>query len=939
MRRQILKRWMSCLFAVVFMMMFTVQPAAAAPTGVRRVVRVGIPDAGVSDASGDDSATTAFEKEYLQALAEYAGWDYTYVEASWTECLKMAENGAIDVLMEVSETEERKQYLDYSSEPMGTMMCWLIGRSDTKLNYDDFTAFDGMTVGYVSGSTVIDYLREYGQEKGFSFREKAYADSRELFAALDAGEIDTLTQSNFQAMPEGHVILTKCRPSQIYIVTSKKNPALKTELDNAMARLLNYNPSFKTDLYRAIIGGDTMQRELFTQTELDYLNTQPEVLVLYETDWAPFEMETGGRASGITPEIIRAIGRDTGIRFRFVLSSSTQDIYNNMHGGTKDTVMAVSYDYRWANRHDLLVTQPYVTGSVMRVTRMQDTEPRTVAVVSDGFLADEIRKAYPALAQVKYLTFDECMNAVRRGDADCTYLNYYQANYYRSMSTYSRFSYQPVETITQSIALGVTRESSPLLLNILSKSLHRISKNDLQSILSENAVQAEQLTLSNLIQRYPGPTAAAIGCFTVLLCLIVGLTVTGRMRKRRNLMLAEAKSEAEAANRAKSDFLSRMSHDIRTPLNGIIGMTHIAREKKDVHEIAECLDKIDTSSRFLLGLVNEVLDMSKAESGKMELHPEPYYVGDFRSYIDAVIRPLCDEKNQKLIFEAHIPEHIVPLMDILRTNQIYFNLLSNAVKYTQEGGEIRVVVNGSLMPDRKERIVTSVSDNGIGMSEEFQSVLFDPFTQEHRSDNSELRGTGLGLAIVKKIIDAMQGTISVKSQIGKGTEFIFTLDCDCTEEKNEDSCRKETEPSGDAADTLKGKHILLCEDHPLNQEIARALLEEKGVLLDVAENGESGLRHFSGSALYYFDAVLMDIRMPVMDGYDAAAAIRALPRPDAETVPIIAMTADAFEESYRKARAAGMNGYVTKPVDPQKLYETLRKYIAEAAFARESEIR
>lgn len=200
--------------------------------------------------------------------------------------------------------------------------------------------------------------------------------------------------------------------------------------------------AFKTDLYRAIFGGDTMQRELFTQTELDYLNTQPEVLVLYETDWAPFEMETGGRASGITPEIIRAIWQGYGIRFRFVLSSSTQDIYNNMHGGTKDTVMAVSYDYRWANRHDLLVTQPYVTGSVMRVTRTQDTEPRTVAVVSDGFLANEISKAYPALAQVKYLTFDECMNAVRRGDADCTYLNYYQANYYRSMSTYSRFSYQ-----------------------------------------------------------------------------------------------------------------------------------------------------------------------------------------------------------------------------------------------------------------------------------------------------------------------------------------------------------------------------------------------------------------------------------------------------------------------------------------------------------------
>ena len=370
-----------------------------------------------------------------------------------------------------------------------------------------------------------------------------------------------------------------------------------------------------------------------------------------------------------------------------------------------------------------------------------------------------------------------------------------------------------------------------------------------------------------------------------------------------------------------------MSHDIRTPLNGIIGMTHIAGKQSNPSETAACLEKIDTSSKFLLGLVNEILDMSKAESGKMELHPEPYYMDDFKSYMDAVIRPLCDGKNQKLIFRTQIIGTVVPVMDILRTNQIYFNLLSNAVKYTQEGGEICVTLQETLLPGRKVHIFVSIEDNGIGMSEGFQKVLFDPFTQEHRSDNSEMRGTGLGLAIVKKVIDAMGGKISVRSQIGKGSEFSFEIDCDYIECDN-NRPRDRTRIQGDSLQILSGKHILLCEDHPLNQEIAKSLLAEKGMLVDIAENGETGVKHFSHSAVFFYDAILMDIRMPVMDGREAARRIRALSRPDAAGIPIIAMTADAFDESLQEAMKAGMDGYVIKPVEPEKLYSVLADFLS-----------
>jgi signal transduction histidine kinase/CheY-like chemotaxis protein len=925
MHRQVLNRLLICLFVVLCLFVQTAFPSEGAEISqVRKTVRVGLPDTDMAELSEGGDTTVTFQKEYLQAVAEYANWDYDYVEASWSECLEMAKSGEIDVLLDVSKTDDRMQYFDYSNESMGTEMCCLVAKNDTDMVYDDFSSFNGMTVGYEDGSTIIESLKNYGNDMGFSFESKAYTNSTELYKALDAGEIDALIQTNFIDIPEGHAVLAKCDPSPVYIVTSKKDPELKSELDNAMTHLFSYNPSFNSDIYRKSFEENTAQIENFTQKELDYLNTKPTVVVPYETNWAPFEMEKDGEAAGITPEILRAVGRDTGITFRFVLSSSTQEIYNEMNGDNIDTVMAVSYDYLWANSHDLLVTQPYVNGSVMKVMKSSGVAAHSVAVVSDGYLENEIKQEYPSLDPVEYQTFEECMDAVNKGKADCTFLNYYQANYYRSMSVYSNFSYQTVEAITQSIALGITRESNPILLGILSKSLERISAGEVQSILSENSVQAETLSLSVMMRRYPVQTTVAVGSFSVLLCLLIVLLLSTRARKRRNLMLAEAKKEAEAANIAKSDFLSRMSHDIRTPLNGIIGMTYIAKEQKNPSQTTDCLEKIDTSSKFLLGLVNEILDMSKAESGKIELHPEPYYMDDFKSYIDAVIRPLCNGKNQTLSFETHTLGKLVPKLDILRTNQIYFNLLSNAVKFTPEGGEIRVSVSECEIPGEKVRITVSIKDNGIGMSDEFQKVLFEPFSQEHRSDNSEMRGTGLGLAIVKNTIDAMNGTINVKSKIGEGTEFVFSIDCEYVLARNEGH-RAQAESSENSSKELSGKHVLLCEDHPLNQEIARKLLEDRGVIVDIAENGDVGVKHFIQSSVFYYDAILMDIRMPVLDGCEATRKIRSLGRADAKVIPIIAMTADAFEEDTKRFLDAGMNDHITKPIDPNVMYEVLYK--------------
>ena len=407
--------------------------------------------------------------------------------------------------------------------------------------------------------------------------------------------------------------------------------------------------------------------------------------------------------------------------------------------------------------------------------------------------------------------------------------------------------------------------------------------------------------------------------------LVIESDVTELYRQQQKDLEKEKKlrKQAMTANTAKSDFLSRMSHDIRTPINGIIGMTYLAREQKNPAKTDEYLANIDTSSKFLLGLVNDILDMSKAESGKMELHPEPYLIDDFRKYIDAVIRPLCDSKHQKLIFTSDFVPGIIPLMDILRVNQIFFNLLSNSMKYTPEGGTISVHMAETCRPGKKDRVTVIISDNGIGMSDAFQNVIFQPFTQENRNDISEMRGTGLGLAIVKKLIDAMDGKISVKSAVGKGTAFTFVIDFDYIEEKD---LPQKTKPEymEQHPDVLAGKHVLLCEDHPLNQEIAVSILGEKKVFVEVAENGQRGVELFRRSPVGYYNVILMDIRMPVLNGYDATRQIRSLARQDAQTVPIIAMTADAFEDDMKKCLSSGMNGHISKPFVPDELFRILK---------------
>ena len=389
---------------------------------------------------------------------------------------------------------------------------------------------------------------------------------------------------------------------------------------------------------------------------------------------------------------------------------------------------------------------------------------------------------------------------------------------------------------------------------------------------------------------------------------------------RKNEQLEIVAKKAESAAQAKSEFLSRMSHDIRTPMNAIIGLTHLAEEEENLQKVKEYLYNIDTSSDFLLGLINDILDMSKIENGELTLKEDSYTKEEFRNAINTVIKPLMDKKDIHFIFRLAANAECIRV-DRLRYNQIFFNLLSNAAKFTPKGGTVEFTTEELPPLDGKKGIRFHIKDNGIGMSKEFLPHLYNPFSQERAKGGEDVKGTGLGLPIVKSLVDIMGGNISVTSEIGKGTEFIVELYVPEAEPA-------EKIPVSDAmGENLKGARILLVEDNDINIYVAQLILEKAGCVVEIAKDGKEAVEHFEASEKNYYDAILMDVRMPVMNGIEATKTIRALDREDAATVPIIAMTADAFDEERKKTIEAGMNYHLSKPIEPKVLYQVLLEYM------------
>ncbi len=405
---------------------------------------------------------------------------------------------------------------------------------------------------------------------------------------------------------------------------------------------------------------------------------------------------------------------------------------------------------------------------------------------------------------------------------------------------------------------------------------------------------------------------------TDVLLLAVSILAVRRVRQERE-------TAQQKVTETKTEFLARVSNDIKTPMNVIVGMTALGMEETDDPErMAECLGKIDSASRFMMGLLNDLVDMSKIETGRFHLHPRSYAFGDFMESIRDMMEPACAEKGVR--FEMTKEDlNLNLLVDPMRFEQLFFNLLNNAVKFTLPGGTVSFRVCNYATYNNCFSADYVVQDSGIGMSAEFQKLLFEPFTQESRAVAEQRNGAGLGLAIVRNIVELMHGTIAVRSEIGVGTEIKVHLEIELAQIQPEKA--NEWMSSEATRAILSGKRILVVEDHPLNIEIAKRILERQQMEVVCVEDGNAAVKLFEEHEPHYFDAVLMDLHLPELDGWEASRRIRRTARSDAQMIPIIAMSVSSSHEDMDACKEAGMNAYIAKPVEPHRLYRMLCEYL------------
>ncbi len=858
--------------------------------------------------------------DYLNELTKYADieWEYVPVD-SWEGIKDMMLDGRVDVKLPVSEPVKPSVTYEYTTEPMMSSyhaIMTLNTRND--LYYQDYEGISGMKIGMagelLEKTGTGDYLESIGVYDNLVF----YDDYNSCRAALDAGEIDGLI-SNVMDLTDDMKILDKFSVVNNYITTLKGNPCYSI-INKAMTKLKLENPSFQSLLYEKYYPERAV--EPFTKEEMEYIGSTDHITVAVYTDRRPVSYyDDNNGYQGIAIDIANELSKQIGIPFEYI--PITTDTPLGMLDEA-DLVMPVSQN---EDVTKYFVTSNLLNSEILLAIRSGDNEPgegAKIGVLSStpGILAT--MKNLDRFEILEYSSNKDALKALKKGKIDAFANSSYVINWELENPIYDDLRTLRYQSFPITYELcGKTEDS--ILSSVLNKGIHGLTEDIKDKIvIQDTKTSIKDIPMSARLYMYRHQLAAFI---VVMIFIIAAVMVYNHSRTRYIQEIRLSGEQKDKANRAKSEFLARMSHDMRTPLNVIIGMSHLAEDNVNPPDTTECLEKINVASEFLLGLINDVLDMEHIESGKMKLHVVPYSGEEFSQYIASVISPLCQQKNIKFEYTFDGPGNFVIMQDKLRINQVYFNLLSNAVKYTPEGGKVNFHTDIEKTENDTIIMDVSISDTGIGMSEEFMQHMFEPFSQENQVVKPVGEGSGLGLSIVKKICDLMNMSIRAESQLGQGTTFYLhgeyaiasESDLRANEEIHSDSVLDDS--------ILMNKTVLVCEDHPLNQEIIKRQLEKKGIIVELADNGKRGVDIFARSMPGNFAAILMDIRMPVMDGLKATQAIRELARPDAGTIPIIALTANAYEEDVDKCMKAGMNAHLAKPVDPQLMYTTLEKLI------------
>ena len=1074
---QTLTRKSACVMLSLLLLLSAVLPVkAAAETASAKVVRVGSFE-DTFNYVNEKGARKGYGYELLETLSGYAGWQFEYVTCDWSDCFEKLKNGEIDIIGGISYTEDRTQEMLFSDEPMGVEKYYLyadLSRAD--ISASDFKTLNGKKIGVLMGTEPEVMLAEWEEKYGLKTEHVNISNNEDVKQKLANHEIDCFVslEESFWA-ERGISTITRVGESGIYYAINKNRPDIKEELDDAMRALDEAVPFYTADLYKRYFSMD--YTPILTGEEKAWLRKHGAIRMGFlasDSGVSTFDPATG-EFTGVITDYIQFAADCLGnqkLEFQLVGYDSKEAELDALKSGEIDMIFHCDQNPNLAEEYHFACTNTTWTSNLMAVTNKQhfnENNVNRIAVPQNKLsLKKYLAFYYPQWEIVDCDTQEDAARLVKDGQADCFVTGISSENKYSKK--YSFYSVPLVNPVRSCFAVNSGNRS---LLSILNKTIKAMPVNMLAGALAMYKSSARKVTLSDFIKdnffkvMLISSIAVAVVLLTILMLLQKARKAEAAARKAAsdtqelNAKLQVAVEKAESANRAKSTFLSNMSHDIRTPMNAIIGFTTLALSNiDDTDRVKDYLAKTLASSNHLLSLINDVLDMSRIESGKIHLEEVEVNLSDVLHDLKTIVSGQIYAKQLELYMDAMDVTDEDVYCDKTRLNQILLNLLSNAIKFTPAGGTVSVRVRQLAGKVRGcGQYEFRIKDNGIGMSQEFAQKIFEPFERERTSTVSRIQGTGLGMAITKNIVDMMGGTIEVQTAQGKGTEFTVCVPMRAQTEQRPvekiteleglkalvvdddfntcDSVTKmlvkvgmraewtlsgkeavlrarqsiemsdvyhayiidwrlpdmngievtrqirslhddtpiiiltaydwsdievEAKAAGvtafcskpmfmsDLRETLmsalgqkpadavqrllpeknadfKGKHILLVEDNELNREIAQEILQEYGFLVDTAENGAVAVEKVSTAAPGSYDLVLMDVQMPIMDGYTATRKIRALDDPARAKLPIIAMTANAFDEDRRNALESGMNGFLSKPIVIDDLVQELRKIL------------
>jgi signal transduction histidine kinase/ABC-type amino acid transport substrate-binding protein/ActR/RegA family two-component response regulator len=934
--------WRSFLVAGLILLLGLFAPFlfSAATAAERPTLRVGYVEEPCYAFKNAQGEYTGYTPELLYNIASQGNFNIEFVDfTNYDDEDRALLDGKIDVEVTVPESPERHQQFLLSESPtMKVPFTLLVREDENRFEFGDIQAVNKMRIGLIKNDAAAEIFQEWCRKNNLQPQLVYFPDYKLQIEALQKGKLDAMTNGNELAANFRRFLYyanVSC-----YAIFNKQRGDLKQLFDKGLRLSLVKNPLLEDDLYTKFVLEDSANLNLVAQSEKAFIAAHPHITVAIQAPNPPYIWsDDNGKLAGILPDYYAQLSRETGLQFTFQTYPTEGAALAAVRTGKAQVLGLFSGTLANAYKNKLRLIDFSNNQNLVRIDKVGALGMR-VAVTAQNlpYLQSILSgKNYEFLS---YPDNEACYQALRDGKADSIMCTDTSATWIFNNHRTDNCNMLPL-TQVKKIYLAVPADADNVLFSILSNGARKLMPQ-YNSIVIANV--APKKDLRGLLGRLPfWGLAAFSGIMVVLVILLAVLFFLLARRYREKSLLAARKAEndkekirldaLEKNAEEKNQFFANISHDLRTPLNAILGFSFLARQTDEAAEQKNYLEKISGAGQLMLDLVNDTLTMSKLRSGKLEIKPEPLLEDPqilFAPVFDSV-REMATAKNIQLVIDSSAAGSRRLLGDKLNLQKVLLNLLTNAVKYTPEGGHITVRFWNEKLPDGNIDSLFSVRDDGIGIAPEFQAHVFEPFSQERRP-GYESTGTGLGLSIVKQLVTLMGGSITLQSVQDQGTTFTVRLslpEAPAGAHLASDAAYQ-AEAAKQAAATFKqlaGHKVLLCEDNMLNREIACALLKSQRLVTVTANDGRQGVDIFNASKPGEFAAVLMDLRMPVLDGYEAAQEIRALPRPDAKTIPIIALTAETFAEDVQKCLDAGMNDHVAKPLVPEVLFGTLAKYV------------